>query len=179
MKSAKLRVIDMALGYTYNVSDLGRCASSKCPCCGKAIKAHERVVCVPAPDKGAQGCKTIVGLDCEPEIGKHPEWDDTLEIRYTVFGRNKNYARGALMYATRNYASREIDETADGFILTLYKDELAGCQQFGKLPACIGAKQVFKPVAMSINGNDWQEYDSAVVTDTLGFEYRGLKKYGV
>ena len=85
------------------------------------------------------------------------------------------------MRATENYPGRkvEFDDKKNYCTLTLYKDEMQGCQQIGKLPAVLHLET--RHIKMSINGSEWEPYDSEKVTNvlTIAVGYRGQKVYGI
>ena len=176
----KLSVIEMTEGVKYPVSDLGRCKSSICPCCGKAIAKHDFAVAVHDPTKRTTGYKRVVGVGCNPDTAENPNNCDTLALKWRLARQNPDELRASLMRATQNYTGRtvEIDKKNKYVTVTLYKSDDEGCQKLGKLAYTIALAN--KDVKMSINGDDWEPYDSAKVTDMLGVAgYRGQKVYGI
>ena len=176
----KLSVIDMVEGVKYPVSELGRCKSSVCPCCGKAIAKHDFAVAVHDGSKRTTGFKCVVGVGCEPDAPKAPEQCETLALKWRLSRQNPDELKASIMRATANYTGRtvDIDKKNKYVTVTLFKSENEGCQKLGKLAYTIS--QYDKNVKMSINGSDWEPYDSAKVTDMLGVAgYRGEKVYGV
>ena len=177
----KLSVIEMIEGVKYPVSDLGRCKSSICPCCGKAIAKHDFAVAVHDGTKRTTGYKRVVGVGCNPAEPEHPEWCDTLALKWRLGSKNREETRALIMRATENYPGRkvEFDDKKNYCTLTLYKDEMQGCQQIGKLPAVLHLET--RHIKMSINGSEWEPYDSEKVTNvlTIAVGYRGQKVYGI
>ena len=174
----KLSVIEMVEGVKYPVSALGRCKSSKCPCCGKAIAKHDFAVAIHDPTKRTTGFKRVVGVGCKPDTANTPQECDTLALKWRIARQNPDELRASLMRATQNYTGRDVNIHAGYVTVTLYKGEDEGCQKLGKLAYTIALAN--KDVKMSINGDEWEPYDSAKVTDTLGVAgYRGEKVYGV
>lgn len=68
----KLSVIEMAEGVKYPVAELGRCKSSVCPCCGKAIAKHDFAVAVHDGSKRTTGFKRVVGVGMQSDCCKAP-----------------------------------------------------------------------------------------------------------
>lgn len=182
MKSVgKLSVVEMVEGVKYPTVELGRCKSSICPCCGKAIAKHDFAVAVHDGTKRTTGYKRVVGVGCNPAEPEHPEWCDTLALKWRLGSKNREETRALIMRATENYPGRkvEFDDKKNYCTLTLYKDEMQGCQQIGKLPAVLHLET--RQIKMSINGSEWEPYDSEKVTNvlTIAVGYRGQKVYGI
>lgn len=176
----KISVIEMVEGKKYSASELGRCRLSVCPCCGKAIAKHDFAVAIHDPTKRTTGFKRVVGVGCEPDAPKAPDACETLALKWRLARQNPDELRASLMRATQNYTGRtiEIDKKNKYVTVTLYKGEDEGCQKLGKLAYTIALAN--KDVKMSINGSEWEPYDSVKVTDMLGVAgYRGQKVYGV
>lgn len=181
MAEKKLSVIEMTEGIKYPVAMLGRCKCTVCACCGKPISAHTWAVAVHDPSRNTTGYKRVVGVGCEPDEPETPEFCDTLALKWRLGSKNREETRAMIMRATEHYVGRkvEFDEKKNYCTLTLYKDEFAGCQQFGKLPAVLHLET--RQLKMSICGDDWEPYDSEKVTNVLGSElgYRGHHAYGI
>lgn len=174
-----LSIREMTIGETYEVAMLGRCKNSLCPCCNKPIAAHERVICVPAADKGAQGCKTIVGVssrECKPNDDKCE--GNTVTLKWRTSTVNPELTRGAILYATHKYPARTVKVHGGYVELKLWVADGNGCQQIGKLPASL--RLASESIKMAINDGEFEPYDSAKIPEAIGCgKYQGLKKYGV
>ena len=177
----KLSVIEMIEGVKYPVSDLGRCRLSICPVCGKVIATHKEVRCVNAPDKGAQGCKSIVGVGCTPTVDA-ASVDGLNVIEFRVNLKNGDASLANLLYATRNQP-REYTAFRDSkghFIknagtLRVYVDK---CNAIAKLASAIARYASVK--AQRINNGEWTAVDSATWTEEMGCGiYKGFKVYGI
>lgn len=177
----KLSVIEMVEGVKYSVADLGRCKCTVCACCGKPISAHTWAVAVHDPSRNTTGYKRVVGIGCEPKEADVPKECDTLALKWRLANHNPDEMRATLMRATQNYTGRtvDIDKRNKYVTVTLYKGEDEGCQKLGKIAYTLS--QYDKAVKMSINGDDWEPYDSEKVTNVLGstLGYRGHHAYGI
>lgn len=183
-----MTVKEMNVGMIYNPADLvGRWKTSACACCGKAVGTHDAVVCIEAPDKGAQGCKTVVGLysakHCKPmNVDSTPA--HTVTLLFAVADDGKvDVAR--MLYASRNATYRAVkflpgtDGRLNGRVaFTIGISDGQGCQQVVKMAAQLG--RYCYPVAQSLDGGDWEAVDSRSWTERFGCGIaRGRKAYGI
>lgn len=176
-----LNVKNMEVGKVYSTELLGRCRLSVCPVCGKVIATHTEVRCVSAPDKGAQGCKSIMGVGCMPVVDM-ASVDGLNVIEFRVNLKNGNASLANLLYATRNQP-REYTACRDskGHLLKgwgtikIYVDK---CNAIAKLASAIARYADVK--CQRINGGKWENVDSATWTEEMGCGvYKGFKAYGV
>ena len=176
-----MNIKSMEVGMVYNTEVLGRCRLSVCPVCGKVIATHKEVRCVNAPDKGAQGCKSIVGVGCIPTVDTESV-DGLNVIEFRVNLKNGDASLANLLYATRNQP-REYTACRDSkghFIknagtLRVYVDK---CNAIAKLASAIARYASVK--AQRINNGEWSAVDSATWTEEMGCGvYKGFKVYGV
>lgn len=181
MAEKKLSVIEMVEGVKYPVDALGRCKCTVCACCGKPISAHAWAVAVHDPSRNTTGYKRVVGVGCEPDAPKAPGDCDTLALKWRLANHNPDEMRATLMRATQNYTGRtvDIDKRNKYVTVTLFKSENEGCQKLGKLAYTLA--QYDKAMKMSINGSEWEPFDSEKITNMLGSElgYRGNHAYGI
>lgn len=183
-----MTVKEMDVGAVYTIANMtGRWRTGLCACCGKRLGDHDTVVCVEAPDKGAQGCKTVVGLysakHCKPaNVDGHPA--HTVTLLFAVADDGKvDVAR--MLYASRNATYRVVkflpgtDGRLNGRVaFTIGISDGKGCQQVVKMAAQLG--RYCYPVAQSLDGGDWEPVDSHSWTERFGCGVaRGRKAYGV
>ena len=175
----KLSVIEMQEGVKYPVNALGRCKSTICACCGKPIAKHDFAVAVHDPSRNTTGYKRVVGIGCHPDTATAPKDCDTLALKWRVGAQNPDELRASLMRATALYPGRDVNIHAGYVTATLYKPENDGCQRLGKLAYTLS--RYSKAVKMSINGDDWEPFDSEKITNELGstLGYRGNHAYGI
>lgn len=169
-----MNVKNMEVGMVYNTEVLGRCRLSVCPVCGKVIATHKEVRCVNAPDKGAQGCKSIVGVGCIPTVdGASVDGLNVIEFRVNL--KNGDASLANLLYATRNQP-REYTACRDSkghFIknagtLKVYVEKCNAIARYASVKA------------QRINNGEWTEVDSATWTEEMGCGiYKGFKVYGI
>lgn len=175
----KLSVIEMVEGKKYSVTDLGSCKCTVCACCGKPISAHTWAVAVHDPSRNTTGYKRVVGIGCKPDTADAPKDCDTLALKWRTARENPAELRASLMRATEKYPGRDIKIHQSYVTVTLYKPENDGCQRLGKLAYTLA--QYDKDVKMSINGSEWEPFDSEKITNELGstLGYRGNHAYGI
>lgn len=179
MANMGLSVIEMTEGRKYNTADLGRCRFTKCACCGKPISAHTWAVAVHDPSRNTTGYKRVVGIGCKPDTADAPKECDTVALKWRTARDNPAELRASLMRATEKYPGRDVNIHAGYVTVTLYKPENDGCQRLGKLAYTIS--QYDKDMKMSINGGEWEPFDSEKITNELGstLGYRGNHAYGI
>lgn len=179
MANMGLSVIEMTEGRKYNTADLGRCRFTKCACCGKPIAGHVWAVAVHDPSRNTTGYKRVVGVGCKPKTADMPDECATLALKWRTARENPAELRASLMRATEKYPGRDVNIHAGYVTVTLYKPENDGCQRLGKLAYTIS--QYDKDMKMSINGGEWEPFDSEKITNELGstLGYRGNHAYGI
>lgn len=176
-----MNIKNMEVGMVYNTELLGRCRLSVCPVCGKVIATHKEVRCVNAPDKGAQGCKSIVGVGCVPVVSDEQKSERRLVLKLKL--KNGETSIANLLYATRN-ESREFTLPRDEqgkfqtATLTVYVPDGKGTQALAKLASAVAR---YAEVTKQDVGNGWEPVDSSRWTEALGIAkiYRGRKAYNV
>lgn len=173
-KNNKLSVADTIVGNVYLTSALGRCASSECPCCKRALKAHDTVVCVPC--SSVPTGRALVGVGCHPEVSDLS--GHKVELKWRTSSVNPALTRGMIMRATAKYASRDVSVHAGYVTVTLWVPDGKGAQQVAKLPATVGVAR--ETIRMRVDDAEWESYDSARITELVGKtgKYQGTKAYG-
>lgn len=183
-----MTVKEMAIGSRFNPHNMqGRWKTGMCACCGGLLSEHDAATVVEAPDKGAQGCKAVVGLysakHCKP-TNKDDNPAHTVSILFNVHDDGKeDVAR--MMYATRQASYRAVKfmPGADGRLngrvaFTIGISAGQGCQQVVKMAAQLG--RFCYPVAQSLDGGAWEPVDSYSWTERLGCGVaKGHKAYGI
>lgn len=176
-----MNVKEMNIGMAYNTETLGRCRLSVCPICGKVIAAHKDVRCVAAPDKGAQGCKSIVGVGCIPTVDVE-EVKDYSTIEFRVNLKNGDASLANLLYATRNqYREYTAFRDSKGHFIKnagTLKVYVKKCNAIAKLASAIARYADVK--SQRINNGEWTKVDSATWSIEMGCgKYAGFKAYNV
>lgn len=176
-----MKIREMNVGSVYSVDELGRARLSVCPCCGKQFTAHKFVRCCVAPDKAAQGSRSIVGVGCVPTVSDEQRTERRLILKLKMKNGEESIAN--LLYATRN-ESREFQLSRDekgkfqAVTMTVYVPDGKGTQALAKLASAVAR---YAEVTKQDVGNGWETVDSSRWTEVLGIAkiYRGRKAYGV
>lgn len=166
------------LGSIVDVSMLGNAQQARvCPCCQDVMGRHKTAVCVWAADQGAQNHKALVGVGCKPPVSKVE--GEYLTLKWSIRHADQpQFTKGNVMYATRNYARREVSVHANTVTVKLWLPEGKGAQQIAKLPASLKLDPA--NIKMQLPGtSEWVTYDSAIVTKEMGKtgKYQGFKAY--
>lgn len=175
-----MRISSMIIGRIYPIIEVTnpKALANACPCCGKRIEKHARVIACHAPDKGAQNYTAICGVGCKPEHD-HVE-SESLKFRLAV--ENRELGIADIAYACRKMDVEIKERDNKGRFIRLEIDIYphGRANAIGKLGRCLSEMSAL-PIEQSVDGGlTWTELDTTVYAKVFGCgKYQGRKAYGV